>query len=148
MTQSINKSDAEQLIERARTTTSAQVRSDLLENIFDLILNKEPALLVEQFPALLSFWNQSNDETKLWLLGCIETACVGHSELISISLPFVMQGVENANAEIQQKAVRVMTVLYPHILFLIANASFISPSHMASWNYLNAIRKKNISFAR
>lgn len=118
MTQSISKSDAEQLIERARSTTNAQVRSDLLENIFDLILNREPALLVDQFPSLLSFWNQSNDETKLWLLGCVETACVSHAELISMSLPFVMHGVENANTEIQQKAVRVTTVLYPHILFL------------------------------
>jgi symplekin len=144
--QSIHKSDAEQLVERARSTNSAQVRSDLLENIFDLILNKEPALLVDQFPSLLSFWSLSNDATKLWLLGCIETACVTHAELISLSLPSVMQGVENTNSEIQQKAVRVMTVLYPHILFLIANASFISPSHLASWNYLNAIKTKIFQF--
>jgi len=154
---SIHKSDAEQLVERARSTTNDQVRQDLLENIFDLIFNKEPALLVEQFPSLLSFWcapvskvkkEDDNDKeiksetTNLWLLGCIENACVSHAELISLSLPIIMKGIEFDKTIIQQNAIRVMTVLYPHILFLIANASFISPSHLASWNYLIAIKTK------
>jgi hypothetical protein len=110
---------AENLIERARSTTSAQVRSDLLENFFDLILNQEPSLLVEQFPSLLSFWDVSNDTTKLWLLECMENACVSNSEIISVSIPILSQGVENTNAETQQRAIRAITVLLPHILYLL-----------------------------
>jgi hypothetical protein len=109
---------AEHLIERARATNSAQVRVDLLENFYDLILNKEPALLVDQFPSLLSFWPVSNDATKQWLLECAENACLASAELLAKSLPMMLQAVEApSTAEVQQRAIRTVTRLYPNILY-------------------------------
>lgn len=63
------------LLNDAKLSTDKELIQSNLQQAFELVYNKEKALLDEYYPVLLEFQTDKHSGVRKWLIGMIETVC-------------------------------------------------------------------------
>uniref|UniRef100_A0A8C3RXI2 Symplekin n=1 Tax=Chelydra serpentina TaxID=8475 RepID=A0A8C3RXI2_CHESE len=112
---------------------------NLLKQVQELIINKDPTLLDNFLDEIIAFQADKSIEVRKFVIGFIEEACKRDIELLLKLIANLNMLLKDENVNVVKKAILAMTQLYKVALQWMVKSKVISDLQEACWEMVSAM---------
>uniref|UniRef100_UPI00358F3C6F symplekin n=1 Tax=Myxine glutinosa TaxID=7769 RepID=UPI00358F3C6F len=130
-----------ELINNAALMTFEGKKVYLLQQVQELILNKEPALLDNFLDEMIAFQNDRFLEVRKFVIGFIEEACKVDNELLPKLMANLNLLLNDDNVNVRKKAILSFTQLYRVTIQWLAKMRKLTEEQESGWEILCRVKE-------
>lgn len=129
------------LINEASILGDGSAKIDLLRQVQEIIIHKEPNLLDNFLDEMLAFQSDRIGDVRKFVVGFIEEACKKDSEILPKVLPNLQMLLTDSTPQVQKRVIQAFIQVYRVVLSWISKAKAITDDMHKVWSVVSNIKK-------
>ncbi|KAM8857562.1 symplekin isoform 1-T2 [Synchiropus picturatus] len=128
------------LLNNAAITPSDE-KLDVLKQVQELIINKDPSLLDNFLDEMIAFQTDKSIEVRKFVIGFIEEACKRDNELLLRLIANLNMLLKDESVNVVKKAILTLTQLYKVTLQWLVQSKAVSEMQEACWDMVTQMKE-------